>query len=465
MFPTQNRASNGPLGLKAHLMGNLRGAGWIDMRNLVREIEHQLRHHRLPALGDALPDGEFILPHYDGLSIANLPATTAAILGVPFDTLPPLPRDIWAPLAGGVRCVVRIIVDALGYDRLRQVLDSRPDMPLHRLLRRGGRLTPLTSVCPATTVSALATLWSGHTPAEHGLVGTRLFLRERGLRAHMIYFSPDGFEHQGTLLEEGLDPAQLLPVPGFAQTLADAGISTHILINKHYTGPGLSDIFFRGVHTIHPIVPGSHADLWITLRRLLEEQAGERLFIAAYWGTLDSLAHERGPASPTLDAELTQWTTLMAHECLDRLSPAAADGVLLSILADHGQVDVSPKDAVPLDQHPALQRELLMDPLGEHRLPYLFVRQGRLDAVRNYIRQHLSHAFIPLDAQRALQAGLFGPGTPAPETAVRLGDLILVSRRNHILHDKPDPLHMRGFHGGLSRQEMLVPCLFARLDS
>jgi hypothetical protein len=432
--------------------------------NLAAEIEDAIRAHRLRSLDGGLPEGEFILPHYAGLSIANFPATTAALLGVTTPGAPPLPQDVWGAFAGGVRCVVRVIVDALGYYRLGRLMAAAPDSPLQRLLGRGGQLIPLTSVCPSTTTTALSSLWTGRTPAEHGMLGTRLFLRERGLQANMIYFNPVGFERRNILLEEGMEPAKFLPVPGIAEALAEHGIETHVFINEQFNRGGLSDIFFRGVKEVHNFVPGSGADLWITLRRFLEERAGQRLFISTYWGLLDGIGHRRGPSSPAIDAEMHAWTALMEQAFLQRLSPAAAAGTVLTLLADHGQVDTPPTRAVRLDQHPGLLQHLLMKPLGEKRLPYLFARQGQVEAVRRYVREQLGHAFVVLDSAQALEAGLFGPGQPAPETPARLGDLILVSRQDHLLYDEEEQPQHLGLHGGLSPEEMLVPCLLVRLD-
>jgi predicted AlkP superfamily pyrophosphatase or phosphodiesterase len=180
---------------------------------------------------------------------------------------------------------------------------------------------------------------------------------------------------------------------------------------------------------------------------------------------IDSLSHQRGPSSSVIDAEMHSWTAMMQQEFLDRLSPAAATGTVLTFVSDHGQVDVSPADVVRLNQHPQLMADLLMKPVGEARLPFLYARQGRAAAIQRYVREHLDHAFVVLDSARALEAGLFGSqGSLAPETAARLGDLILVSRRNHILYDREDEFGLSGLHGGLSAEEMLVPFMITRLD-
>ena len=84
----------------------------------VAQVESALHARSFPGL----PEG-FILPHYDGYSIANIPATIAALLGVePTGIAPPIPAQHWADLASGVRCVVSIILDAVGYTHLRRVL-------------------------------------------------------------------------------------------------------------------------------------------------------------------------------------------------------------------------------------------------------------------------------------------------------------------------------------------------------
>ena len=44
------------------------------MTELASEIEQAILHHRLTSLNGALPHGEFVMPNYNGYSIANAPA-------------------------------------------------------------------------------------------------------------------------------------------------------------------------------------------------------------------------------------------------------------------------------------------------------------------------------------------------------------------------------------------------------
>jgi hypothetical protein len=59
---------------------------------------------------------------------------------------------------------------------------------------------------------------------------------------------------------------------------------------------------------------------------------------------------------------------------------------------------------------------------------------------------------------------LFGAGELAPELKHRVGDLIALARENFYWEEREE-VKMRGRHGGLAEQEMLVPLIVARLDA
>ena len=65
------------------------------------------------ALGDLLAPG-FIVPRYDGQSVANVPATVGALLGAQIGELATVPEGLWHPFrVGGVDRVVLRVVGAL----------------------------------------------------------------------------------------------------------------------------------------------------------------------------------------------------------------------------------------------------------------------------------------------------------------------------------------------------------------
>jgi hypothetical protein len=127
-------------------------------------------------------------------------------------------------------------------------------------------------------------------------------------------------------------------------------------------------------------------------------------------------------------------------------------------------VDTPVEHTIYLNKHPALRARMTMDYAGEPRAAYFYCLQGEMESARRYLAETLPAEFFTFDSQAALAAGLFGPGTPAPETRYRIGDLTVVARGPHTLWERDDAPKPLGRHGGLTDAEMLVPLLAARLD-
>jgi hypothetical protein len=77
----------------------------------------------------------------------------------------------------------------------------------------------------------------------------------------------------------------------------------------------------------------------------------------------------------------------------------------------------------------------------------------------------ISQGYVVLPTDVAVGAGLFGEGEPAPETPFRLGHLQVLPRGAPYLDRQNKRAELRGRHGGLSADEMLVPWLAVRLDA
>ncbi|MGE5262580.1 MAG: alkaline phosphatase family protein, partial [Acidobacteriota bacterium] len=393
-------------------------------------IETQLRAES-PARFPSLPlPAEWVSPDYGGRSIVNVTATVARIFGAPIST-PPLDPAMIGDLLEGVRRVVFVVVDALGYAKLLETLDRNPQNGLHALLGQGARLSPVTSVFPSTTTAALTSLWSGYSPYEHGFLGYQLFLRDYGVRANMISFSPVATDSLGRdqLIAGGLEPENFVATPSLAQTLARVNVPVYHLLAEPYIKSGLSRVQIRDAQ-LRGFMNAS--DMWVVLREMVEQKPTPAVF-AVYWSGVDSIGHFYGPSSPTLAAEIDNLAYSFEREFLRPLSPTARRDTLFLLTADHGQIDTPPARATPLQKHPELRSHLVMDFAGGSRAAYLYCRNGEMAAARSYIENNLGDRFLVLDSSAALQAGLFGSGTMAPETPYRTGDLIVLPRADYSL--------------------------------
>lgn len=426
---------------------------------LLKKIRAE-KNTRFKNLG--LPN-EYIAPNYFGRSIANVPASIANVFGISLGT-PTLDHAILAGLTDEIERIVYVIVDALGYKHLLDALATKPHNGFHTLLNRGGRIAPLTSVFPSTTVAALTTLWTGRTPLEHGFLGYQLFLRDYGVRADMIYFSPVATRTRGMqqLVDAaGLEPEKFLAVPSLPQLLQD--VPVYHFIEEPFVKSALSRVQVRGTRETTGFITSS--DMWVSLCQSVEQHRGERALFTAYWSGLDGIGHKYGPSSPTYVAEINNFAYSFEREFLRPLSKQARARTLFLLTADHGQVDSPLPRAIYTQAHPALRSNLVMDFTGDARAAYLYCRHGRANAVRDYFKEQFAEQFFLLDSRAALDAGLFGNGVAAPEAEHRVGDFISISRDDWYLVEGKDTPKMLGRHAGLAEDEMLVPLFAARLDA
>lgn len=427
------------------------------MSNLSPELLPLIQNNRLPGL-DLGPG--FSYPDYSGQSILNLPSTITDLLGVPPFGKHTLRSEITSQLGGRYQRIILLLVDALSLHRFQNWLQE-PDFAIWNELMGSGLLAPMTSVVPSTTCAALTSIWTGKSPAEHGIVGYELWLKEYGMVANMITHAPFSFEGQaGSLRYAGFVPTGFLSSATLGSHLATAGVGSYGLQPSSVLGSGLSDMFLPSVTRI-----GYHStsDLCISLRQLIEVQSRQRMFVYAYWSQVDTLSHKYGPEDERVRYEFADLSRAFEKLLIAKLSAHLKQGTLVLLAADHGQVHTEEDPHYDLRNHPNLTRRLHMQPTGENRLIYLYIKPGQIEAVREYVERTWPNQFALLESAYAQEVGLFGSGSVSPRLSERLGDLILVARGSAYLWwgAKENPLI--GRHGGLTPEEMLVPFLAAPL--
>ncbi len=433
------------------------------MPDLTDQLLPQVLSYRIHGLDLG---GEFVYPNYHGGSTANLASSVARLLDVPGLGLEPLRLELLEPLLGNEPAskVVLILMDALSFVRFKRWLGAGDLETWSRLAESDqGVLAPLTSVTPSTTSAALTSLWTGRSPAEHGIVGYELWLKEYGVVANMIAHAPMSFRgcaSLDTLACAGFKPETFVPYKSLGEQLAGHGVKSYAYQHRSIINSGLSHMFFQEVK---PNSVGNAAELWINVRRQVESNPQERSFTYVYWLEVDHLSHFYGPDDERTRAEFVSFTDAFRDLFLDKLKPAARQGTVLLFTADHGQINTRPDPHYDLDNHPSLSRRLHIFPTGENRLAYLYVHPGQVEAVREYVEKTWPNQFTFLDPAYAVAQGLFGPGEPNSHLLDRLGDLLMLARNDSYLWWANTPNHLIGRHGGLSPEEMVVPFLGVRL--
>lgn len=382
-----------------------------------------------------------VFPDYQGGSIANLMASIALAMGgweTGYAPLPGLDRE----RLGGVRNLVLLVVDGLGYLHLRE---QAPDSVLFRHC-----IDSLTSVCPSTTATAIPTFLTGLPPQQHGLTGWFTYFSEVGAILTVLpYTTRLG---RMPIDDRQLNPRQLSGVPPLYDRLQ---AQSHLVIpdwiagttfNRAFTGQGRLRPYRGG---LQGMVKGIHGAV----------DAGKgRNFIYAYWPEFDSLSHEHGVASVEVAVHLEALDQAFA-DLADRLS--GTDTRLL-VTADHGFIDTTPQRTLRLSDHPRLAETLMMPLCGEPRLAFCYVHPERCGQFERYVTEQLGEAATLWRSERLLKEHCFGLGAEHPRLRDRIGHYALLMRDNYIITSElpgERPLGHTGVHGGLSPHEMYVPLI------
>lgn len=397
-----------------------------------------------------------------GSTIANIGATIAKLFDVPFDGLSPLPDSCYHSILdeGPIERVVLIIIDAMGQNLFTK------DPWLDDFSQEAHVAETITSVFPSTTVNALSSIWTGHAPSQHGLVGLRLLDRDFNAVNFMINLHPLYVRKRDAMVDAGFDPETYLAVPGIAQQFADAGISTVDIKGREIIHSALSRMHGRGVS--EKIGAVSFPEMMWQVKHQLETKSGP-LFTVAYWPNVDTLSHLYGPTHEAVKLEMLSCLKEIKQTLLEGVANDKRKGTAVIVTADHGQVTLNPKLHQRIHDYPKINDLLFLNAAGGNRVPYWYAKQGQVDRIKNELELRFGNLLQAYTRQEMIDNGWYGPRPFAPKFTDRLGDLNLLMADGLLMIDPTDIEIVKflraGSHGGLTPDEMQVPFLGFRLDS
>ena len=396
--------------------------------------------------------GDFVLPDYARLNLKNLLPQIATIFGVGTPDCLALPSDCLAQ-PEGVKKVMLVILDGLGYNRLLHHISSHNST--FRLIAEKGVLKPLTTVFPSTTSTALTSLFSGLSPAQHQVIGYHMFSKKYGLIYNTLDMKPlYGYSNRVELAKDYTRQIRLL-----SPLLEERGIAVSIVTKSHIVGSGLSQITHRDQT---PIAYLSGSDMWTHSAHVLQKP-GPLLSIVYYSG-VDTLAHRYGAYSEEVTFELTTLEHNI-EDFIERLSSDVKEETLLVFAADHGVANV--EKSVYLKDCPELMQHLQLPPVGDGRASYLFCKPNEEEAFRSAF-EHQAAGFKLFSTDELIDRGVFGTPLNLGELKEKLGTFTALSCSGGLLEypffeeDRQSP--QRGAHGGMTEEEMIIPLFSIRLS-
>ncbi len=388
----------------------------------------------------------WVLPEYGERSIVEIPHFILEYFGVERHPLMKNHSDSKTldelKISGSRAHLVFLIIDGLGYQLFKK-LKSDGSVPFLASLNS----TYLTSTFPSTTATALVSLSTGLVPAKHGILGFKMFLERPYTTMNTIFYTIYGLK--GVEVPE--DIQKFMPEYYIYESLARGGIRVFSILKKEFIGSPFSRLVHGYIENMPHI---NEIDLLSQAVRILRK-ATQRTFISLYTPTLDSLSHTYGPYSD----EVTEFMKVL-DGLLERLLAPYLDNVQLIITADHGHIDTSFENAVNICEKSMIYRNIVGYPAGEPRAMYLRVRHKK-EFIRE-IKEEYGDKIVVMEIEDVEREGLWG-GRLENHFRERVGDIVLVpADRSYVLctDEPPEVMKMRGRHGGLSIDEMLVPLLF-----
>ncbi|HEX7168201.1 MAG TPA: alkaline phosphatase family protein, partial [Acidimicrobiales bacterium] len=356
------------------------------------------------------------LPDYAGGCIAN-------IVPALFETGRPAP---WLPEpVRSAEQVVLLVLDGIGWLQLQEHAGRAPAL----CAMAGG---PITSVAPTTTSAALTSITVGAPPAAHGVLGYRVHVGGGAVLNVLQWRTAEG------------DARESVPPAAFQTMSAFGGKDVPVVTRAEFAKGGFTTAAL-GTSTIAGWT--TPATIGVEVARLLGEGAP---LVYGYYDGIDKVAHAHG-LGEHFDAELAFADRLVAD-----LAAALPRGAALLVTADHGQVEVGDR-LVPLHEDVLAATSFLS---GEGRFRWLHARDGRAGELAERARRYEDEGVAWVRTRdEAIADGWFG-GEPAPDTAARLGDVVVAAAAPIAFPDAAEPggtLVCR--HGSLTPEEMTVPLL------
>jgi hypothetical protein len=360
-----------------------------------------------------------IIPDYSGPNVRGI---IPALLG-PSPWSNGLPDWFPSPIAHAEQAVL-LVLDGLGWDQFEAHRDLMPT-----LSSMTGR--PIHTVAPTTTATALSSIATGLTPAEHGLIGYRMVLG--GEIMNVLRWTVGD-----QAVRRSHPPRDVQPFDPFL------GQSVPVVSPAELQSSAFSEAHLRGA-----LPRGWRAASSIAVEAADLVAAGER-FVYCYYGGIDKIAHERGFGA-YYEAELRT-----ADRLVGDLIEAVGPGTAVIVTADHGQVHVA--DHII---HPSAEMLAGVSmQSGEGRFRWLHAQNGAIQSVVDAATDEVGHEAWVVTREQMLDEHWFGP-TMAPVVRARLGDVALVARGDASFHDPADsgPFELMCRHGSLTSAEVNVPLL------
>lgn len=333
--------------------------------------------------------------------------------------------------------IVLLIIDGLGYEYLRK---HRQDTIFNK-----HKINKIISVFPATTATAITTVFTGVAPQQHAITGWYMYLKELGIISVILPFVQ---KDTNTPLERRIRPNKIFNQKSFFEKIK---AKSFVVTDKNLYNSSYTHAYNKKAKVVS--YNKRLSDYFKQIEKIIKSNNCKK-YICAYWHKFDGLCHKYGVNSKQTLEHFKKINTE-----LTKFLESIKDATII-ITADHGFTDTTKSRVINLADHPKLKETLMFPVCGEARFVYCYVRPSRTKDFENYIKEHFKNICCLYKNEELIKKNYFGLFKPNEKLLSRIGDYTLIMKDNYIIKNlaEGEKLHFdRGNHGGVSKEEMFVP--------
>lgn len=288
----------------------------------------------------------------------------------------------------------------------------------------------ITTVFPATTTAATASIRTGLNPIEHGWLGWNMYIEP--IDEVITLFKDSQKGKAGEINNEFLNVKSKL----VQKTIVDD-------INENTN--------FYGVE-ITPFSKNSYDDLEDMLKIIKSEcQKDGKKYIYAYDKEPDHTMHDLG----TDDNQVKELIRIR-NDAVEKLCNELWDTVII-VVADHGHKNVEP--IYLEEQYPQIMEMLERTTSLEPRAVSFKIKKGYEEKFKEVFNENLGEYFSLYEKQEIIDSHLFGEGVENELFRAAIGDYIAIAENsNKCILTSGDTEH-KSQHAGYSDDEIYVPLI------
>ncbi|ASI13858.1 type I phosphodiesterase/nucleotide pyrophosphatase [Candidatus Mancarchaeum acidiphilum] len=350
-----------------------------------------------------------------------------------------------------------LFIDGFGYDLLKSAISNSRQL---KRLPSEMQMGKISTVFPSFTPTVFTSIDSGKTPAEHGIIGSPIPIREYGMMKDILTlpWSPSVEEVSGKSEAEPLFPNldTLLRMGSRGdfiymqfERVTNKNSQTYLYSKINYTDYiSFDDLLYQSID----IAESDQYNLAYT-----------------YIPDIDHAQHEYTKDS----RRVLSITTFIMEMIMEKLLPKLKDnGWELLISSDHGQVSSRHEDINRFDAKTNILKYLRSPPWGTDRSIFFDAAEGMGEKFEKGFEKEFGKNFILYDSSEAIKSGLFGSTKVSDSLRYRFGTHMAIPKGKNIFYYKypggreyPGGKEWvsgsSGHHGGLSKEEMEIPLLKA----